>query len=77
MNGLLTLIQKFVAADKAAVTTAVISGLALLCVHFGMKLNGSDMTYLGIAVSFVIGAFLHAHFAVAKAAAKPPAEPKS
>jgi hypothetical protein len=69
VSKLLALLQRFVAADKAAVTTALVAGLALIAVHFGMKLNASDMSYLGILAVALEGAFLHAHFSVTRAPA--------
>lgn len=63
INKFLAFAQRLVAADKAGVTAAVLAGLSLLCVHFGMHLNASVMTYLGVLASVLVGAFLHAHFA--------------
>lgn len=71
ISAILALIQRFVAADKAAATAVLISGLALLCIHLGLRLNASDTAYLGILASFLVGAFLHAHFAAKSAPAQP------
>jgi len=63
VSGFLQYLQKLVAADKAPLTAAALSGLGLLAAKFGMHLNASDTAYLGVLLTGLAGAFTHAHFA--------------
>lgn len=59
----LPFLQKFVAADKAALIAASLAGLGLLATKFGLHLNASATAYIGVTLTVLAGLFTHAHFA--------------
>jgi hypothetical protein len=60
---MLAFLQKIVTADKTALVSSIVSGLALLASYFGFNLNASTTAYLSVLLMTLAGLFTHVHFA--------------
>jgi hypothetical protein len=58
----LSLLQKFVAADKTVVIAAIVHVAVLLVAYFGLHLDAKQVAVIGSIVSGGIGLLLQMHF---------------
>lgn len=61
---LLKVLQLICTYDRTAVISGLIAILTLLAARFGFRLNASDTAYLASALTALVVAFTHVHFAV-------------